>query len=223
MMAQPKAVLWDLDGVIVDTAPFHFAAWQAAFASRGVSFTQEDFCRSFGQRNEFIIPHILGHEIPKSEMEEFSRKKEEDFRVRARQGLALFPGVRELLEQLRERGFRQAVASSTPRDNINLLFPLFGIGQFFEAVISAEDVRRGKPDPEVFLLAAARLSVPADRCVVIEDAVAGVAAAKAAGAKCLAVTNTNSREKLAKADLVVDSLTEVFWKTMDRLISGCVD
>lgn len=217
-MAQPKAVIWDLDGVIADTAPFHFAAWQAAFARLGKAFSQEEFRRTFGQRNETIIPRVLGYQLPPAEIEKFSQKKEADFRRRARQGICLLPGAIELLEQLEEHGFRQALATSTTRGNIRLVFRVLNIGQFFRAAVCAEDVRQGKPAPDVFLTAASKLVVAAERCVVIEDSLAGVSAAKAANMKCLAVTTTNPREKLSHADLVVDSLAQVSWATMNSLL-----
>ncbi len=213
-----RAVLWDMDGVVADTATLHFRAWQAAFAERGVRFTKEDFQRTFGQRNDNIIRSVMGEDVPDKEMQAISGEKEEKFRTEARRHVAAFPGVLPLMQALRERGFRMAVASSAPVENLRLLIEKLDIGRYLDAVVTAEDVARGKPDPQIFLLAAERLGVPPQDCVVIEDAVAGVAAAKRAGTRCIAVTNTHPREHLKEADLVVESLEQVSADRIERLL-----
>jgi beta-phosphoglucomutase len=151
-------------------------------------------------------------------MESFARKKEEIFRDLAGQGAELFPGVLDLLHSARMAGWRMAVASSTPAENIELLTRTLGVAELFEAAVSDKDVSRGKPDPDCFLAAANRLGVAPRRCVVIEDAVAGVQAAGNAGMKCIAVTNTHPAERLREADLVVASLETVTVGTLESLL-----
>lgn len=213
-----RAVIWDMDGVIADTGGLHFRAWQAVFAERGIDFTEDDFRRTFGQRNDNIIRSVMGENVPDEEMQAISEEKEEKFRAEARQHVAAFPGVISLMQSLREKGFRMAVASSAPLANLELLMEKLNTGKYMDAVVSAEDVARGKPDPQIFLLAAERLGVPPQDCVVIEDAVAGVAAAKRAGTRCIAVTNTHPREHLKEADLVVESLEQVSADRIERLL-----
>lgn len=215
MADQTRAVVWDMDGVIADTAPYHFRAWVEAFRQRGVEFTEADFQRSFGQRNDNIIRGILGQETTDAEIAAMSTDKEATFRKLARHKLRALPGALELLQSLRESGGKIALASSTPPENITLVIGELGIKDYFQAIVSGRDVTRGKPDPQVFLLAAQELGVPLDRCVVVEDAVAGVAAAKRAGMACIAVTNTHPRESLHEADLIVDSLEEM---TVDDIV-----
>ena len=173
-----KAVIWDMDGVIADTAPYHLKAWQEVFQKRGVNFTEEDFRHSFGQRNDTIIRNFLGKEVSQDEIDIIANEKEESFRRRIRQNLKPLPGVIKLLKSLTERRFKMALASSAPVENIQLLTRGLGINNCFQCVICDKDVTEGKPNPQVFWLAAQRLGVEPRNCIVIEDAVAGVSAAK---------------------------------------------
>jgi beta-phosphoglucomutase family hydrolase len=213
-----KAVIWDMDGVIADTAPYHLAAWQAAFEKRGVSFTEDDFRLTFGQRNDTIIRDVLGAETSQREIDAISREKEADYRHKVKDKLKPLPGAVELIKSLKEHGFRLALASSAPLENIQLIITTLGIDDCFQVIVSDKDVAEGKPSPQVFLLAAQRLGVEPKNCLVIEDAVAGVTAARRAGMLCLAVTNTHPRVKLTEADLIVDILETVSAKALERLI-----
>lgn len=215
-----KAVIWDMDGVIVDTAPYHFSAWQDAFRKMRVKYTEEDFRRNFGRRNDSIIRNILGEDISQSEVDAISEEKERDAREKMKQNVKPFPGVIELMKLLIEHRFKMALVSSSPPENIKLVTEGLGINNWFQSVISGGDVTEGKPSPQGFLLATRRLEVKPANCVVIEDAVAGVTAAKKAGMRCLAVTNTHPRTSLAEADLVVETLEAVSVKDLERLLGG---
>ena len=146
------------------------------------------------------------------------------YRAAARRGVALLPGVRALLEGLHAAGLRQAIGSSAPRENLELIIELTDTGSFFDAVVSSEDTERGKPDPQVFLVAAERLKVTPENCVVVEDAVAGVQAAKAGGMKCIGVTfvghHPDSTLRAAGADLLVKTLEEVSVDRIRQLLNG---
>jgi 2-amino-4-hydroxy-6-hydroxymethyldihydropteridine diphosphokinase len=214
----PKAVIWDMDGVIADTAACHLQAWQRLWAEQGIEFTAEQFRRTFGQRTTEIIRGILGPDMPDEEVCALGERKEAYCRELLRRQLRALPGVRELLAALEQAGFRQALASSAPRKNVELILEALDIGRYFAAVVSEADVTLGKPDPQIFLVAAARLGIAPRRCLVIEDAVAGVQAAKAAGMRCLAVTTTNPGAHLAAADRVVPSLTEVSVADIEALL-----
>jgi len=213
-----NAVIWDLDGVIADTAPFHFLAWQRVAQDRGTTFTETDFKQTFGKRNPEIIAEKFGRDFSPQEIDSLARKKEELFRRIAKQSIRPFPGVLNLLLSLKAASWRTALVSSTPGENIRLITGSLGIAGFFDTMVADKDVMRGKPDPEGFLLAAERLGVSPASCVVIEDAVAGVRAAGDAGMKCIAVTNTHPAEKLAEADKIVDSLETVTVNTFEFLL-----
>jgi len=218
-MAEGEAVIWDMDGVIADTAPYHFSAWQEVFDKRGVKLTEEDFRHSFGLRNDTIIRNILGEQIAQGEIDSIARKKEETFRRVIGQKIKPLPGVVELLQSLKQQGFKMAIASSTPIENIRLITGSLGIDDCFQSIVTGHDVTEGKPSPQGFLLAAQRLGVEPRNCIVIEDAVAGVAAAKRAGMRCLAITNTHPRQSLKQADLIVDTLEVVTTKDLEKLLN----
>ncbi|MFC1979638.1 HAD family hydrolase [Chloroflexota bacterium] len=215
-----KAVIWDMDGVIADTAPYHLRAWQHVFHKRGVSFPEEDFKHHFGQRNDTIIRSVLGEQVSLSEVEAIAGEKESAFRKALGHKLKPLPGAINLLKAQREHGFKIALASSAPIENIRMVTRGIGVNNCFHSVVTGRDVAEGKPSPQGFLLAARKLGVDPGRCIVIEDAVAGVAAAKRSGMLCIAVTNTQPRESLMEADLIVESLEEVTVAGLVELIDA---
>jgi len=206
-----------MDGVIADTAFYHLKAWQDVFRGRGVDFTEEDFRRNFGQRNDTIIRNTLGHDTSQGEVDVIAGDKERNFRQRVRRNLKPLPGSIKLIKSLKEHGFSMALASSAPMENIRLVIRGLGIESSFQAIVSGSEVTEGKPSPQVFLLAAERLGVVPRDCIVIEDAVAGVTAAKRARMYCLAVTSTHSRHSLMEADHVVGTLEVVSVNALEEL------
>ena len=204
-----QGIIWDLDGVIVDSAPFHFAAWREFAAARGRVYTKGDFGKTFGMRNEDILLYVFGAKLERGVLETWSDEKEERFRYLIRGSVEPLPGVMTLVRALDMVGCQQAIASSTPLENIHLILNSLAILDFFDAVISGEDVVRGKPDSEVFLKVGKAMSLDPERCLVIEDAAVGIEGAKRAGMKSIGVTNTVPGERLTSADLVVGSLEEV--------------
>jgi beta-phosphoglucomutase family hydrolase len=202
-----RAALWDLDGVLVDSAPFHFQAWRELMASLGRELSDADFRRTFGLRNDAILRDLVGDLSP-AEVERLAARKEELFRQAARGNISALPGALALLRLLRERGLGLALVSSTPRANIDLVLSSLGLDAAFDVVLGEEDATRGKPDPEGYLSAAERLGVSPGECVVIEDAPVGVEAAKRGGMRCIGVSRDRPRDALAKADLVVENLED---------------
>jgi HAD superfamily hydrolase (TIGR01509 family) len=204
-----KTILWDMDGVIADSGTFHFAAWQEAFARRGINFTRKDFTQLFGTRNDFIIRTVLGGKLPEKEIETMAVEKEAIFRMKAKGNIRPFPGVVKLLNTIKKANFRLALVSSGTEETIDLITAELGIEGKFDCVISGRQVSESKPSPQIYLLAAEKLGVEPGDCVVIEDSPFGVKAAKAAGMRCLAVANTHTRADLAEADEIVDSLEDM--------------
>ena len=218
-MPENKAVIWDMDGVIAATAPYHLKAWQEVFRKRGIDFTKKQFSRHFGQRNDAIIKGAMGEDVSSEEMETIADEKEKSFRRRIGQDVKALPGVIELLNSLLQHGFKIALASSAPMENIDFITRSLGINSIFQSIITGHEVPRGKPSPDVFLLAAQRLGVKPANCIVIEDAVAGITAAKTAGMFCLAVTNTHPRASLSEADLIVDSLATIDVLDLENILN----
>ncbi len=208
-----------MDGVIVDTASNHFLSWQYAFEKRGITFTEENFKSIFGQRNDTIIRRFAGQILSQDDINKITQDKEEFFRHAVKGRLKPFPGVVNLLITLKENGIGSAVASSAPLENIRLILSELHIEDYFQAIVFGLEVTEGKPSPQVFLLAAQKLKVEPGNCIVIEDAIAGVKAAKRAGMHCIAVTNSHPADMLCEADLVVDSLEKVNLRKLEKLFS----
>jgi beta-phosphoglucomutase family hydrolase len=204
-----EAVLWDLDGVIADTGEYHYRAWQYVFREKGVTFSKEDFMRHFGQRHDTIIRFALGDGLSTEEFEAVTEKKQREYRRIVAENIKALPGAIELIRSLNENNIKTAIASSAPMENIKIIIKGLKIEDCFQAIASGLEVDEGKPSPQIFLLAADKLGVEPGNCVVMEDAIAGVAAAKTAGMKCLAVTNSHPVDRLEKADVIVDSLEKV--------------
>jgi len=217
-MPEIAAVIWDMDGVLADTAPHHLLAWQETFAKRGINFTEADFKRGFGVRNDAIIKNTIGEQVTPEEIEAIAREKEATFRRIIGKDVKPLPGALELLKALDEGGIRMAIASSTTIENIHLIVGSLDIEKYLKAVITGHDVTEGKPSPQVFLLAAQRIGAEPKNCIVVEDAVAGVKAAKSAGMYCVAVSNSHPQEKLKQADLIVASLEMVTVKDLEELV-----
>lgn len=174
-----RAVLWDLDGTLLDSSALHCRAWQETMAGEGVTFTVQMFWQYFGQRNDHILRQMLGARLTGREAGRIAGAKEERYRALVRsQGVALMPGAAGWLSSLAAAGWRQALATSAPRLNVDTVLEVLGLPSAFQTIVAAEDVMEGKPDPAVFLLAARRLAVPPARCVVVEDAPAGIEAAR---------------------------------------------
>jgi beta-phosphoglucomutase family hydrolase len=204
-----KTILWDMDGVIADSYSFHFAAWQETFAKRGIKFTIEAFTKLFGARNDFIIGSIIGRELPEGDVKTMVQEKEEIFRRKAIGSIKPFPGAVRLLHAIKKGNFKLGLVSSAPKENINLVLSELNLERIFDCIVFGQEVSESKPSPQIYLLAAEKLEVPPNDCVVIEDSPLGVKAAKTGGMKCLAIANTHPQQNLKEADKVVDSLENV--------------
>lgn len=202
-----RAVIWDLDGTLINSVEHHWQAWRAVMAQENFEFTYEQFTSDFGKRNDEILRGYFGPGLPPSEVERIALAKETHYRESVRtRGLELLPGACKWLERLRAEGWLQALGTSAPRGNIDAIFDALGIAPFFNAVVSSEEVRQGKPAPDVFLAAAEQLDVAPERCVVVEDAPAGIEAARRAGMRSIGVLTTHAS---LQADLVVATLDDI--------------
>jgi HAD superfamily hydrolase (TIGR01509 family) len=204
--------IWDLDGTLVDTEMNHYAAWRALLREDGRELSHDEFKPTFGLRNDDVLVQHFHVGGDAARIAALSERKEEFFRASLqRDGVATQPGALDLVRHLRALGARQAIASSAPPANIDLMMRLLGLRDHFAAIVSAEEVAHGKPAPDLVLRAAERLGLPATRCVVLEDAPAGIAAGKAAGCRVIAILSTFPHESLGAADLIVRSFDEVLW------------
>src|SRR5208282_3834311 len=212
-MSTVRAVLWDMDGTLIDSEEFHWISWRDTMAKEGFPIMQEQFLASFGQRDDSIIPRWLGAASTPELVAQITNTKEELYRQLIREhGISPLPGVASCIHWLHEQGWLQAIASAAPRLNIDVVLEALAAAHCFQAIVSADDVHRGKPDPEVYLLAASRVGAQPDRCIVVEDATAGIEGAHRAGMRSIGVARNG---KHLAADIVVQSL--------DRLDSDAFD
>lgn len=218
-MAVAQGVLWDMDGVLVDTDEFHFKSWRAVLSEFGIPFSRKVFRDTFGMNNAGILSILFGEGLTPELLADISHQKERLFREAVRGHARPLPGVPVWLERLQAAGFRQGIASSAPQANIDTLVGEMELRAYFDVTVSGVDLP-GKPEPDLFLEAARLLGVSPVQCIVVEDAVAGVEAAVRAGMKCVAVTTTNPVDKLAAADIVVDRLDTLPEDAFKKLLQG---
>jgi len=204
-----------MDGTLVDSRALHWRSWQEALAAVGVAVTEAQFLATFGQRNDAILKGWLGARATPDLVRRVGDAKEESYRrLVAELGLSPLTGAAEWVERLHAAGWRQAIASSAPRLNVEVVLRVIGLESRFAALVAAEDVRHGKPDPEVFVTAASRLGVPPVRCIVVEDAAHGIEAARRAGMRGVGVGG------VAAGDVVVNSLADLAEDAFDRLLES---
>jgi len=213
-MEDVRAVLWDLDGTLVDSEEFHWLSWRDTMRGEGVELTYAQFLASFGQRNDRILAGWLPGVDPATARRIGDEKEAEYRRLVETHGLEPLPGAREWLAALRAAGWRQAIASSAPGENVIVMLRVLGLESSLDAIVSAEDVTSGKPDPQVFLKAAEKLRTPPSRCVVVEDAAAGVEGGRRGGMQTIGVT----RNGTLAADVFVRSLEDLPPDAFERLL-----
>jgi HAD superfamily hydrolase (TIGR01509 family) len=202
-------VIFDMDGVLVDSYRAHFESWRQLYHELGIDYTDADFAADFGRVSRDILRRTLKTELPDERVRELDDRKESHYREIIRKNFPAMDGADEFIAALADDEFHLAVGSSGPPENVALALERLANGKRIEVRVTGADVTRGKPDPQVFQLAAERLQVPPESCVVVEDAVHGIEAAHRAGMAVIAITGTSPRSQLAAADLVVDSLREL--------------
>lgn len=216
------AVVFDVDGVLVDSYRAHFQSWQLLGAETGCGLSEQQFAEFFGRSGQDVIRQFWnGNDLTSERIAELHARKNKLYREVVASGLSPMDGAIDLIIALYEAEIPLALASSGPRDNVDLAVDTLGVRWLFQAQIAGEDVRRGKPDPQIFRLAAQRLGVGPRRCAVIEDAPAGVAAAKAAGMVCIGLLPAGqSPDFLASADVTIRSLRALSPEVICQLVTG---
>ena len=217
-------VIFDMDGVLVDSYQAHFESWNRMAARHGLEMTERQFAETFGRTSREIIRELWSEHVTEAQIGDWDAEKEAAYRQVLRASFPEMDGAGALLAALAEAGFALAIGSSGPPQNVAVVLECLPNAAVFAATVNGTEVARGKPEPEVFLAAAGKLGLEADRCAVIEDAPAGVEAARRAGMVAIALTGTAPREQLApRAHVVIDSLRELSPETIARLIDGLSD
>ncbi len=212
-----RAVLWDMDGTLINSMPQHWQAWQDILRQINRHVEHGVWNQTVGMRNSEIIP-LLFPDMSPAEIAYVDRIKEERYReIIEVQGIDLLPGVAEWIQRFQAVGWKQAIASSAPRENVVTIAHVLHLNGSFGALISGADVQRGKPDPDIFLTAAQHLNVEPQHCLVIEDATTGIEAAHRAGMKAIGVLNTHPH---LEADLVIKSMQDLTWEMIENLVQA---
>lgn len=213
-------VIFDMDGVLIDSYDSHFQSWKDLAEEEGKPFTREQFTWAFGRTSRECAEKYWP-EADAKRVAELDDRKEVLFRQIIADAFPMMDGAAELIDQLNKAGFKLAVGSSGPPDNVNLTLSKINRPDCFQGVVTGMDVKKGKPEPEVFLTAAKKLGLDPSRCAVVEDAPAGVTAALRAGATAIGFASTGrTHEELNEAHLIVDSLDELSPQRIKDLIDG---
>lgn len=213
-------VIFDMDGVLADTGPVHFQSWKKLADEIGVEFTKELFEKTFGQKSVPIIRRLVGEDGVDEQLQKWADLKEKYYREMVKDKIKPLEGVIPLIKDLKRHNCKLAVASSGPPENVELLVDSLKLREFFDELITAEDVKKGKPEPDAFLIAAQKLKVNPEDCVVIEDAPVGIEAAKRARMKRIALTTTHLREELQDANLILSDLSDITYEEIMELLKS---
>lgn len=214
-----QAVIFDMDGVICHTNPFHSEAFKVFFGKRGLNPTEEEFEKHmYGKSNKYIFKHFLGREIVGEEFISLENEKEGLFREIYADKIITLPEFLPFLETLKNDGFRTGVATSAPRANLDLIMGTLKFAPKMESILASENVRNHKPDPEVYLTSAKLLDVNPGNCLVFEDSFSGVTAAINAGMKVVGVLSSHKQEELPPCQLYINDYSEVNLDTVRELM-----
>ncbi len=219
-MNDKYAVIFDMDGVLADTGPIHFESWVKITKELGKKYSKEDFDKDFGRQNAPILRELMGSGPSDAQITKWGDLKEEYYREMVKDKILPLPGVIELIKALKAEKFKLAVGSSGPSKNVYMFLESLKIQNYFDAIVTAAEVKNGKPAPDVFLIAAKGVKVKPENCVVIEDAPVGVEAAKRAKMKVIALTTTHKENQLTDANLIVKDLSYVQVKDIEKLLKS---
>lgn len=196
MTQSTNAFIFDMDGTLIDNMPYHYQSWLEVFAEMGVPMTRERLRQNDRGTVDRIIRALLGEEITDDQITEIAERKEATYRQIYRPHMCLLPGLQRFLDQSRSMEVPLALATNARSGNVDYVLDGLALRAYFQVVIGDEDIRNGKPDPEIYLLTAARLRVPPQRCIVFEDSLPGIEAARRAGMPAVVLTTSLQPEEV---------------------------
>ncbi|MFC1698298.1 HAD family hydrolase [Nanoarchaeota archaeon] len=204
-----RAFIFDMDGVIVDSEGIMTPIIVKMLKNYGITISEEDLRKSMGQRLDETVLRIAEEQNKTIDIDEFMEKRDNLYKLLAKDKLKIFPEAVELIKKLKEQNFLVAVSTSGNRIKANINVGIAQIKDYLDAVTNGDEVEHSKPDPHIYSITAEKLQVPPEDCIVIEDTPNGITAAKRAGMKCIGITNSFSKDKLEEADIIVDNLNEI--------------
>lgn len=213
------AVIFDMDGVICHTNPYHSMAFREFFAARDLAPTDEDFAQHmFGKSNSYILSHFLKRPVTGAEFIQMEEEKEGLFRKIYEPFVDPIPGIVRFIHNLTLNGVQVGVATSAPRANLDLILSKVPLRDHFGSILASEDVRNHKPDPEVYLKSASNLGVAPENCLVFEDSFSGVSAALNAGMKVVGMLTSHTKDELPPCNLYAEDYTSLTFEKIKTLI-----
>ena len=210
-------IIWDMDGVLIDTADAHYQAWKDILSQYDIDFSRKYFNDTFGINDHSLIIEVIHPKPSDTVIQEISLQKERLYRTKIKKTLKVYPGVKEILGACQVLGFKQALDSSAPQENIDAAMEISGLRPYFDQVISTDGMP-SKKFPDAYLAAATAFHLAPDHCFVVEDSILGIEGAKKAGMTCIAVASTHPQDRLQQADLVVSSIENLNIITFQNMI-----
>jgi len=214
------AVIFDMDGVMVDNFEYHYRAWLEFLNRHGLEITRDQLRNMFfGRGNHEIFEILFGKDITKARSDALSEEKEQLYREIYSSEVVLVNGLEQFLNNLLSNHFPTAIATSAPRENVDFVLQETRLIHPFSAIIDSSKVKKAKPDPEIYLAAADGIGMDPDRCIVMEDSRNGILSAQRAGMKVVALTTSHSRDDLPQVDLVIDDFTGITTEDLRLMIN----
>lgn len=215
------ALIFDMDGTLLDNNRYHLKAWRTFFGHHGVALSEEEYlARVSGVNSAETIRRLLGNDLTEGDVKSLQAEKESLYRGYIARHLEPVAGLTGLLDDMRKEQVPMAVATSAPKENIGFTLEGLGIAEYFQIVTGADMVRRAKPDPEIFLLTATRLGYSPGDCIVFEDSVSGLQAARAASMRIVALRTAHTDKELKQADLLIDDYRGLKLPTLRKLLDS---
>ena len=211
------AVIFDMDGVIVDSNPYHAQAWIQFCKDYNVPLNEDEIPKLiYGKTNKVALKEVFKKDFSPEEADRLGEEKEAIYRELHQKDMEPVKGLIPFLRMLKQNNIATAVATNAPVSNLNFTLERINIRQYFDKLIDATMVKEGKPDPDIYLKAAEKLNMAPEKCIVMEDSIPGVEAGLRANMKVVALTTTHSREELAHTHLVIEDFEDL---TLDKLMS----
>ncbi len=215
-----KVIIFDMNGVIINDEKFHLESWKVFCKKYNFKLSDQEFKdKTMGRTDKETFEYLFGKKLTSEEVNKYGDERDKIARNLVEGKLKLTRGLMNFLEELKNENIRLAIATSSRKNYMNFIVDTFDIRKYFDYIITAEDIFNGKPDPEIYLKAASLLNISPQECLVFEDSLSGIRAAKTAGMKVVGITTTHSKKELNLADKVIDNFFKISLSDLKSLNS----